>query len=661
VTSTRLASLVLLGLAALPAASQPSPRFLAGDAVFTVSGDLPGVVLQPQAGARDLAFPTSLANAGDARIFLTIRDGRIVIFQNGAVQATPFLDIRSLVGTQGEGGLLSVAFHPRFAENGFFYVNYTDPGVAHTVIARYQVSAGDPDRADPASGRVLLRIDQPFTNHNGGQLAFGPDGYLYIGMGDGGAGGDPACRAQRDDTLLGKLLRIDVDQNVNQAPFYGIPADNPFRGNDGVPDEVWARGLRNPWRFAFDRETGDLWVGDVGQGAREEIDRQPANSQGGENYGWKVMEGTLCFSRDACPGSTPACNSPALTPPVLEYQNGSGGHCAVIGGTVYRGSRAPQLRGTYLFGDLCSGSVWGAKQQQNGSWEVRRLAGAESVLGNESLVAFGEDRAGEVYAVTSSALYRIDSSSTGGQSGDGVGLFDPATVTFHLKRSPAAGPEDLTFRFGKRGKGWIPVAGDWNGDAIGDTDGIGFWDPNTRSFRLKNTAGPGTADLRVNLKQIGPGLIPLVGDWDGNGIGGNDGVGFYDPASSTFRIKNPLKPGGFGRSFRFGSPGSGLIPLAGDWDGDGRDSIGVYDPDTGTFLLRNSLDGGEADIRYDFDVDGDVVPVVGDWDGDGVDTPGFYRLGSGEFALTGKTGTAIETVFEFGEPGSNWVPLIGKW
>jgi glucose/arabinose dehydrogenase len=661
VTTTRLVSLVLLGLAALPATSQQSPRFLAGDAVFTVSGDLPGVVLQPQAGARDLAFPTSLTNAGDARIFLTLRDGRIVIFQNGAVQATPFLDIRSLIGTQGEGGLLSVAFHPRFAENGFFYVNYTDPGVAHTVIARYQVSAGDPNRADPASGRVLLRIDQPFTNHNGGQLAFGPDGYLYIGMGDGGAANDPACRAQRDDTLLGKLLRIDVDQNVNQAPFYGIPADNPFRGNlggDGVPDEVWARGLRNPWRFAFDRETGDLWVGDVGQGTREEIDRQPAGSHGGENYGWKVMEGTLCFSRDACPGSTPACNSSALTLPVLEYQNGTGGNCAVIGGTVYRGSRAPQLRGTYLFGDLCSGSVWGAKQRQDGSWEVRRLAGAESVLGNESLVAFGEDRAGEVYAVTSSALYRIDSSSTGGQGGDGVGLFDPATVTFHLKWSPAAGPEDLTFRFGKRGKGWIPVAGDWNGDAIGNTDGIGFWDPNTRSFRLKNTPGPGSADLRVNLKQIGPGLIPLIGDWDGNGT---DGVGFYDPASSTFRIKNPLKPGGFGRSFRFGSPGSGLIPLAGDWDGDGKDSIGVYDPETDTFLLRNSLDGGEADLRYDFNLEEDVVPVVGDWDGDGVDTPGFYRVGPGEFALTGKTGTAIETVFELGQPGSNWIPLIGKW
>jgi glucose/arabinose dehydrogenase len=639
-------------LAALPLHAA-SPRFLAGDAVFPVAGDLPGVVIQPLPGARNLAFPTSLTHAKDGRIFVTIRDGRIVIVQNGSVQGT-FLDIRNLIGTQGEGGLLSVAFHPRFAENGFFFVNYTDAGVAHTVIARYKVSDGNPNVADPASGRVLLRIDQPFTNHNGGQLAFGPDGYLYIGMGDGGAANDPGCRAQRDDTLLGKLLRLDVDQNVNQAPFYGIPDDNPFRGNDGVPDEVWARGLRNPWRFAFDRETGDLYIGDVGQGTREEIDRQGADSRGGENYGWKVMEGTLCFSRDACPASTPACNSPALTLPILEYQNGSGGHCAVIGGTVYRGSRVPQLRGTYLFGDLCSGSVWGAKQS-NGNWEVRRLAGAESVIGNESLIAFGEDRDGEVYVLTGSAIYQIASTSTGGQDGDGVGLYEPSTVTFHLKRTPEAGPADLTFRFGKRGKGWIPVAGDWNGDG---RDGIGFWDPTTRSFRLKNTPGPGTADLRVNLKQIGAGMVPLVGDWDGDG---KDGVGFYDPSSSTFRVKNPLKPGGFGRAFRFGQPGAGLIPLVGDWDGDGKDSIGVYDPDTDTFLLRNSLTEGEPDIQVDFDVNQDVIPVVGDWDGDGVDTPGFYRTGSGEFALTGKTGTTIETVFELGQPGSNWVPLIGRW
>jgi glucose/arabinose dehydrogenase len=433
VTATRLRSLVLLGLTTLTllAVSPRSgiePRFVSGEAVFPVAGDLDGVVLQPMPGARGLAFPVSLTSAGsgDSRIFLTLRDGRIVILQNGSVLPTPFLDIRGLVGTDGEGGLLSVAFHPRFAENGFFFVNYTDRGVDNTIVARYQVSQGDPNKADPASGRVLLRIGQPFTNHNGGQLQFGPDGFLYIGMGDGGAGGDPDCRAQRDDTLLGKMLRIDVDQSVNSSPFYGIPNDNPFRGNDGVPDEVWARGLRNPWRFSFDRGTGDLYIGDVGQSTREEIDRQPAGSPGGENYGWKVMEGSLCFSRDACPASVPACNSPALTLPVLEYQN-TGSDCAVMGGYVYRGSQVPQLRGTYLFGDLCSNRIWGARQRQDGTWEVRRLAGAESVLAGEGLVAFGEDNAGEVYVVTSSAIYRI---ATGparpARRGEGNGIKTPA-------------------------------------------------------------------------------------------------------------------------------------------------------------------------------------------------------------------------------------------
>ncbi len=653
--ATCLRSMALLALVSLPLAAAaprlPAPPFIAGEAVFPEAGDLPGVGLQPQAGARGLAFPTSLTHAGDDRVFLTLRDGRIVIFRNGAVLGTPFLDIRSLVGTDGEGGLLSAAFHPRYAQNGFVFLNYTDRDLS-TVIARYRVSNGDANRADPASGRVLLRIQQPFSNHKGGQIQFGPDGQLYIGMGDGGSGGDPGCRAQKDDTLLGKILRIDVDQNVDSAPFYGIPDDNPFRGNDGVPDEVWARGLRNPWRFSFDRGTGDLYIGDVGQSSREEIDRQPASSQGGENYGWKVMEGTLCFSRDACPASVPACNSPALTLPILEYQNG-GADCSVIGGYVYRGARVPQLRGTYLFGDLCSGSVWGAKTLPNGTWEVRRLADAAEVMQGQSLIAFGEDRDGEVYVVSSSAIYSV-ASTQGAAGGDGVGLFDPATVTFHLKRSATPGPEDLTFRFGKPGKGWIPVAGDWNDDS---RDGIGYWDFGTKSFRLRNTPTPGAADLRFGLQQARAGWIPLVGDWDGDG---RDGVGFYDSATSTFRLKNQLRPGAFNRTFRFGTAGDGLVPVAGDWDGDGVDSVGLYDPETGEFLLRNSQTAGGADIRYAFADEDGAVPIVGDWDGDGVDTPGFYRL-SRELALSNRTGTQIETVFTLGDPGAGWLPLVGKW
>jgi len=659
VIATRLRPLAVLllvfaSLASLPLSASDESRFIADFAVFPVAGDLPGVSLQPLGGASGLAFPTALTHAGDDRLFVTLRDGRIVIYANGGIVGQPFLDIRNLVSTQGEGGLLSTAFHPRFSQNGFFFVNYTDRSSFDTIIARYQVSPGNPNQADPSSARVLLRIDQPFTNHNGGQIQFGPDGYLYIGMGDGGSANDPECRAQRDNTLLGKMLRIDVDQNVNSSPFYGIPSDNPFRGNGGMPDEVWASGLRNPWRFSFDRQTGDLYIGDVGQNQREEIDRQAADSNGGENYGWKVMEGTLCFSTASCPGSTPSCNSSALTLPILEYVNDDD-NCSVTAGYVYRGANLPQLRGTYFFGDLCSARIWGANPQGNG-WVVRRLAGAEAVLGNQNLISFGEDRRGEVYVLTSSAIYRLVGPAQPPPTGnDKVALFDPATVTFRIKTSLTSGPADLTFSFGRRGKGWIPVAGDWNGDG---RDSIGYWDAQTRSFRLRNSLTPGSADLRFFLQQVPRSWVPVIGDWDG---GGPDGVGFYDPATSTFRTRNQLKRGGFGRAFRVGQPGSGLIPLAGDWDGDGRDSVGLFDPRTNTFRLRNSLNTGGFDVVHDFPDNEEILPIVGDWDGDGRDTPGLYRVDSAEFALTGANGSTIETVFQFGEPGSGWVPLAGAW
>ena len=654
-TRIRLSVLCLALLAfAIPARSDDdtSPRFIAEEAVFVPVGDISGASLQPLSGGSGLAFPTSVVHAGDDRLFVTLRDGRIVIYSGGAVLPTPFLDIRSLVDTQGEGGLLSAAFHPRFAQNGFVFVNYTDKASFDTIIARYQVSAGNPNQADPASARVLLRIDQPFTNHNGGQIQFGPDGYLYIGMGDGGAANDPDCRAQRGDTLLGKMLRIDVDQNVNSSPFYGIPANNPFRsGSDGIPDEVWASGFRNPWRFSFDRSTGDLYIGDVGQGQREEISRQPANSNGGENYGWKVMEGTLCFSTTSCPGTTPTCNSSALTMPILEYQN-SGANCSVIGGYVYRGTGVPQIAGHYVFGDLCSGQIWAARVN-GGNWQVWRLAEVA-----QNLIAFGEDRRGELYVATSSALYRFES-STGPEEpegADGVGLFDPATMTFSIKTSLTSGAPDTTFRFGKRRKGWLPVAGDWNGDGH---DTVGLWDGRSLSFHLKNSLTGGADDARPFIRRVKAGWLPLAGDWNGDG---RDGIGFYDPATGTFRFKQDPTTGRLlSQTVRIAEWQPGMLPLAGDWDGDGRDSVGLFDPDTNTFRLLNGLSSGSATVVFDFGDGATLLPVVGDWDGDGIDTPGFYNVGSGEFSLTGKSGTVIETVFQLGEPGRVAIPLAGEW
>jgi glucose/arabinose dehydrogenase len=302
------------------------------------------------------------------------------VIHDSRLQAEPFLDVASRTSSGGERGLLGLAFSPSFTDDRRFFVNYTDPG-GNTVVAEYRVSADDPGRADPASERVVLRIEQPYANHNGGGLAFGPDGLLWIGTGDGGSGGDPEGRAQRLDTLLGKFLRIDPDPQ-DGAP-YTVPADNPFVGRDGARAEIWASGLRNPWRFSFDRATGDLWIGDVGQGAWEEIDVLRTGTAGGANLGWNVMEGSHCFE------PAEGCDTDGLVLPVAEYDHGQG--CSVTGGVVYRGAAIPGLAGTYLFGDFCSGTIWGLDAAA-GRPAARVLAAT-----GLAIASFGEDEAGELY------------------------------------------------------------------------------------------------------------------------------------------------------------------------------------------------------------------------------------------------------------------------
>ena len=285
-----------------------------------------------------------------------------------------------------------MAFHPRYAENRRFFINYTDIN-GNTVIAQYLRSQNDPNRADPSSVRIILRVDQPFANHNGGQLQFGPDGYLYIGLGDGGSGGDPNNRAQNPADLLGKMLRIDVDS----GDPYGIPPSNPFVNRNGFRPEIWSLGLRNPWRYSFDRSFGDLWIADVGQGQWEEINFQPRASIGGENYGWRRMEGTHCYNPPA------NCTDPALVPPVIEYDH-SGGACSVTGGYVYRGTRSPALYGTYIYGDFCNGVIWGAKNDGSGRFVSTVLLDAPFQVST-----FGEDVNGEIYVASygGGALFRI--------------------------------------------------------------------------------------------------------------------------------------------------------------------------------------------------------------------------------------------------------------
>ena len=340
------------------------------------------VNLLPVAGGFDKPLYLTHAGDGSGRLFVVEQPGRIKIVQAGQVTPAPFLDIVNLVGSDGmEQGLLSAAFHPRYAENGFFFVNYTDKQ-GDTVLARYQVSS-NPDQADPASAKILLTMAQPYGNHNGGQLAFGPDGYLYMGTGDGGSANDPHDNGQSLGTLLGKILRLDVD---NGDP-YGVPESNPFVQQPAARPEIWSFGWRNPWRFSFDAATGDMFIADVGQNQYEEIHVEPAGAPGGLNYGWRLMEGLHCFNPPDC--------DPAALPvelPVTEYSHQQG--CSVTGGYVYRGSQFPALTGVYFYGDFCRGTVWGLRLSPAGQWEQ-----AELLQSGVSITSFGQDEAGEVYLV----------------------------------------------------------------------------------------------------------------------------------------------------------------------------------------------------------------------------------------------------------------------
>jgi glucose/arabinose dehydrogenase len=350
-----------------------------------VSGTPPLTTLRVASG---LANPVDLQAApGDrTRLFVVEQGGRIRVVRGGAVVGTPFLDIASRVSTGGEQGLLGLAFHPQYASNGRFFVNYTDRS-GDTHVAEFRVSA-NPEVADPASERLVLFVDQPFANHNGGALAFGADGLLYISLGDGGSGGDPFRNAQNPGALLGKMLRIDVDG----ASPYAIPPTNPLLGTAGARGEIWALGLRNPWRFSIDRPTGDLYIGDVGQGRREEIDVGLGSRRGGENYGWNVTEGTLCFSPST------GCNTGGLVAPVTEYATGSSGACAVTGGFVYRGCRMPGYQGTYFYGDYCAAFVRSFRLQNGQATDARDWT---SSLGRDVdlLSSFGVDLDGEIYLV----------------------------------------------------------------------------------------------------------------------------------------------------------------------------------------------------------------------------------------------------------------------
>jgi glucose/arabinose dehydrogenase len=390
---TALALMLLAGTASV-AVGRPVAVDAAPQGALAVPG--PGsVVLQLRAsGLSNPVFVTSTRDS-TGRLFIVEQTGRIRIYQGGNVLTTPFLSIAGLAGGY-EQGLLGLAFHPSYASNRKLYVNLTN-AAGDTLIREYRASSTNPNVVDTATARNVLKISQPYANHNGGMLAFGPDGYLYIGMGDGGSGGDPGNRAQSTNTLLGKMLRINVN-GTTSTRGYLIPSTNPYVGKTGL-DEIWQIGLRNPWRFSFDRANGNLWIGDVGQGAWEEIDRavKTANGAGrGVNWGWRVMEGRHCYN----PSS--GCSSAGKNLPITEFDHGNG-RCSVTGGYVYRGAAIPALAGSYVFADFCSGEIF---------WITANAAPPQArhlLLDTAfNISSFGEDAAGELYVVDhGGALYAI--------------------------------------------------------------------------------------------------------------------------------------------------------------------------------------------------------------------------------------------------------------
>ena len=402
--------------------------------------------------------PVDIAHAGDDRLFIVEQRGFIkIINAAGQVLPTPFLDIDARVNSgANERGLLGLAFHPEYSNNGYFFVNYTNNS-GHTVIARYSVNPTNPNQALVDSEQIIMTITQPFSNHNGGDLNFGADGYLYIGMGDGGSGGDPQNYSQNRQSLLGKMLRIDVN---NGSP-YSVPASNPFINIAGTRPEIWAIGLRNPWRFSFDRETQDLWIADVGQNAWEEVHFRPASSAGGENYGWRCYEGSATYNTNGCAGAS------GYIVPIRTYPNPAEG-CSITGGFVYRGEDYPGLWGRYLYTDYCSGKIWSLRPDGQGGWTNELLRQGAT----NQYSTFGEDQRGELYlaSLSSGQIWQLT---------DRCALLD---ITAQV--SPETCPGSLD--------GFIDI------DMLGGQPPFQFvWSNNTTADSLNIYLGPGDYSLTI--------------------------------------------------------------------------------------------------------------------------------------------------------------------
>lgn len=623
------------------------------------------IQLQPVVST-GLSSPVYVTNAHDGsnRLFIVEQNGIIKVLQPGQTTPTVFLNITSkVVQNGGERGLLGLAFHPQYASNGRFFVYYTRSSNAENAVAEYHVSATNPNVADTAE-IIHISIAQPFSNHNGGMIEFGPDGYLYIGKGDGGDGNDPGARAQNTDILLGKILRIDINTPNGSVP-YSSPSSNPFFGATPGRDEIYAYGLRNPWRFSFDRSTGQLVVADVGQGAWEEID---IVTNGG-NYGWRVFEGNHCTNLDPT-----LCNTPSnYIFPIAEYGH-TGGRCSITGGYVYRGNISTFPAGTYIYGDYCSG-------------EILSLTGTTQSLVidlSTTIPSFGQDEAGEIYVISGGAVSRLVNTSatctyslsptnpsiratggtgtivvttpvnctwtaqsnssfitiTGGSSGTGTGA-----VTYTVSPNPGA-----------LRTGTLTIAGqtitltqsakenifDFDGDAKTD---LAVWRTGTSAQWLVINSSTGT----LNTTTLGTtNDVPVPGDYDGDW---KTDLAVWRPSTGVWFIRNSTTGTTINQTWGI----NGDIPVPADYDGDGKTDIAVWRPSTGVWFIRNSATGTTTAVGWG--VNGDV-PVPGDFDGDGKADIAAWRGSAGAWYIINSSNSSV-TTFGWGISGD--MPVVGNY